>query len=217
MTNQFRMLTPAVVILATFACGSQVEEPKKEIRNVLFISSDDHAAYVMGAYGNSIIQTPNLDRLAASGARFDSAYVNCPFCTPSRQSIITGKLPHATGVTLVRTALSEDEVTIADHLKGFGFKTAAVGKMHFNSDLTHGFDYRIDGKDHDAYLAEHPARKPPPEIPYKPVWRPFGTPARDWLNAGVLPGTAYPRPGNFENQGPLRRRFHVHVFYPPRD
>ena len=201
MTNQFRVLTPTVVILATFACSSQVEAPKREIRNVLFISSDDHAAYVMGAYGNSIIQTPNLDRLAASGARFDSAYANCPFCTPSRQSIITGKLPHATGVTLVRTALSEDEVTIAEHLKGFGFKTAAVGKMHFNSGLTHGFDYRIDGKDHDAYLAEHPARKPPPEIPYKPVWRPFRVPAREWLNAGVLPGTAYPRPGDFENQG----------------
>ena len=178
MTNQFRMLTPAVVILATFACGSQVEEPKKEIRNVLFISSDDHAAYVMGAYGNSIIQTPNLDRLAASGARFDSAYVNCPFCTPSRQSIITGKLPHATGVTLVRTALSEDEVTIADHLKGFGFKTAAVGKMHFNS----GPDPRFRLSDRRQGPRRLPRRTSRPQ-----------TPARDTLQTS-LAAVRHPRP-----------------------
>lgn len=51
---------------------------------------DDHAAYVIGAYGNKLARTPNLDKLAAGGVRFDHAYVNSPVCTPSHQSIITG-------------------------------------------------------------------------------------------------------------------------------
>jgi len=94
---------------------------------------DDHASYVFGAYGNEIINTPNLDRLATQGVRFDRAFVNSPVCSPSRQSIITGRLPHAVGVTLLRTPLSTDEVTIADFLKQYGYVTGAIGKMHFNS------------------------------------------------------------------------------------
>ena len=52
------------------------------IRNVLFIMGDDHSADVLGCYGNKIVRTPNLDRLASQGTRFDRAYVNCPMCTP---------------------------------------------------------------------------------------------------------------------------------------
>ena len=57
------------------------------IRNVLFIMGDDHSADVLGCYGNKIVRTPNLDRLASQGTRFDRAYINCPMCTPSRQSL----------------------------------------------------------------------------------------------------------------------------------
>lgn len=190
-----------VNLISIASCGPVVEPSRTSIRHVLVISADDHAAYAMGAYGNDEIRTPNLDRLASEGVRFERAYVNCPFCTPSRQSIITGRYPHACGVSLLQTPLAEEQVTIADHLRGRGFKTAAIGKMHFNSDLQHGFDYRIDASDHDAYLAGKPARKPPPDQPFKPVWRPFRVPAREWLNADRLPGTGYPRPGDAENQG----------------
>src|SRR5262245_35803637 len=93
------------------------------IRNVLFIMGDDHSAEVLGCYGNRILRTPHLDRLAAQGTRFDRAYVNCPMCTPSRQSLITGKLPHAVGVTLLETPLPKEQVTIAEHLKSLGFAT----------------------------------------------------------------------------------------------
>ena len=187
--------------LAIVACSPKGDSVGPSVRNVLVISSDDHAAYAMGAYGNDAIRTPNLDRLASQGVRFDRAYVNCPFCTPSRQSLITGRYPHSCGVTLLQTPLAEEQVTIADHLGALGFKTAAIGKMHFNSDLKHGFDFRIDSRDHDALLTEQPARKPPADVPYKPVWMPFRVPAREWLNADRLPGTGYPRPGDAENQG----------------
>lgn len=187
--------------LAIVACSPEGDSVGPSVRNVLVISSDDHAAYAMGAYGNDAIRTPNLDRLASQGVRFDRAYVNCPFCTPSRQSLITGRYPHSCGVTLLQTPLAEEQVTIADHLGALGFKTAAIGKMHFNSDLKHGFDFRIDSRDHDALLTEQPARKPPADVPYKPLWMPFRVPAREWLNADRLPGTGYPRPGDAENQG----------------
>lgn len=206
MTNRSSLRSlPAIVtaawLLACVACAPQGSPDQPAIRNVLVISSDDHAAYAVGAYGNSAIRTPNLDRLSGQGIRFERAYANCPFCTPSRQSLITGKYPHGCGVTLLQTPLAEEQVTIADHLRELGFKTAAVGKMHFNSDLTHGFEFRIDAKDHDAHLAENRARKPPPDQPFKPVWRPFQVPAGEWLNASRLPGTGYPRPGDPENQG----------------
>ena len=179
------------------------------VKNVLFIMGDDHAPYVLGAYDNGIIRTPNLDRLAAEGVRFDRAYVNSPVCSPSRQSIITGKLPHATGVTLLRTPLSTDEVTIADHLKQYGYATGAIGKMHFNGDPEvlraagfgeeviekaddfHGFDYRIDRSDYHRFILENPPETPPAGMSVRPVWRPFQDPAHIWLNADALPAGVY--------------------------
>ena len=195
------LAAPAIFTVLSVSCGLPSGTQGPAIRNVLVILSDDHAVHATGAYGNDVIQTPNIDRLAAGGVRFERAYANCPFCTPSRQSLLTGRYPHACGVTLLQTPLAEEQVTVADHLGSAGFKTAAIGKMHFNSDLTHGFDYRVDAADHGAFLAESPARQPPPGLPFKPVWRPFRVPAREWLNADRLPGTGYPRPADERNQG----------------
>src|SRR5262245_26552524 len=98
-----------LLILGLLSIGMQTQQHRP---NVLFIMGDDHAPYVIGAYGNKLARTPNLDRLAGSGVRFDRAYANSPICTPSRQSLITGKLPHAAGVTLLQTKLSEEQLTI---------------------------------------------------------------------------------------------------------
>ena len=177
---------PLAAVSAEPAGGARIHA-----RNVLFLMADDHAPYVMGAYGNKIIRTPNLDRLAAQGARFERAYVNSPVCSPSRQSIITGKLPHAAGVTLLRTPLSPRQLTIAEHLKKFGYATGAVGKMHFNSNLKHGFDYRVDRREFRQYQKSHPPRRPPSSVLVRPTWRPFRDPARIWLNADVRPSALY--------------------------
>src|SRR5262245_24398719 len=187
----------ALIAFALLTTASKVGSPagraaQSKIRNVLFILGDDHAAYALGAYGNSIVRTPNLDRLAARGARFNHAYANSPVCTPSRQSMITGKLPHAAGVTLLRTPLSENQLTIAEHLKRFGYSTGAVGKMHFiNERLKHGFDYRVDLSDYKQSLGERSARKPAEGVKVKPPWKPFRDPARVWLNAEGLPTDVY--------------------------
>ena len=124
ITMRYFLLTVLVVFVGLVfqvSCTSIHNRQREQIRNVLFISSDDLAAYALGCYGNPIIRTPNLDRLAAEGVRFESAYTNCPICTPSRQSLITGRYPHATGVSLLSSPLSEGQVTIAEHLKNYGF------------------------------------------------------------------------------------------------
>ncbi len=155
--------------------------------NVLVICADDHAAYVSVAYGNRRVRTPNIDRLAAGGVCFDRAYCNSPVCTASRQSLLTGRYPRSIGVTRLQTALPDAEVTMAETLREAGFATAAIGKMHFNSELTHGFDVRTDLREYDAWLARQARQPVDPAIPVQPPWRPFKDPARVWLNSACLP------------------------------
>lgn len=178
----FGMFVAATVLTTGSALGETPRRP-----NVLWICADDHAAYVCGAYGNKIVRTPNLDRLAAEGVRFDRAYCNSPVCTPSRQSFLTGRYPRSIGVTLLQTALPEGEQTLATLLRAAGYDTAAIGKMHFNSNFKHGFERRVDLGQHAQLLKEHPPKPLPPDLKIQPQWRPFRDPARIWLNSETLP------------------------------
>ena len=65
--------------------------------NLLFIMSDEHSVKASGCYGHPIVKTPNIDRLAASGTRFENAYTNCPICTPARAGFATGRYIHEIG------------------------------------------------------------------------------------------------------------------------
>src|SRR5205085_4271102 len=111
--------------------------------NFLLLLADDHAGYVLGCDGNRMAHTPNLDRLAKEGMRFSAHHCNSPVCTPSRQSFLTGQLPHAAGVTLLGTPLAADKPTLAKQFRTAGYRTAVFGKMHFNRPAApglHGFD-----------------------------------------------------------------------------
>ena len=66
-------------------------------QNMLVIVSDEQAAQYMGCSGHPIVKTPNLDKLAARGTRFTSAYTNCPICVPARASLATGRYVHELG------------------------------------------------------------------------------------------------------------------------
>lgn len=163
--------------------------------NLLFMMADDHAAYVMGCDGNPLASTPNLDRLAAEGVRYAAHHCNSPVCTPSRQSLLTGQMPHSAGVTVLSTPLALEKPTLARQLKAVGYQTAVFGKMHFNRPGVpglHGFD--VAGTE-DVMSAEWGrtvrGTALPQDVPTKKLpWRPFQTPAREWLNAANLP---YPR------------------------
>jgi choline-sulfatase len=175
-----------LALLAALATHASAREPERP-PNVLIICADDHAAYVTGAYGNPQVRTPNIDRLAAGGLRFERAYCNAPVCTASRQSFLTGRYPSTIGVTQLRTALPDSEVTLAETYKLAGYDTAAIGKMHFNSKLAHGFDLRIDQPEYRRWLQQQ-TRPPLPEgMQVQPPWRPFKDPARVWLNSAALP------------------------------
>ena len=179
--NLFKLLL-AVSLLSSALFALAESHP-----NVLWIIGDDLAPYVMGAYGNKQVRTPNLDKLAAQGMRFDRAFCNSPVCTASRQSFLTGRYPHTVGVTQLQTALPENELTLAEVLKTNGYETAAIGKMHFNSKLKHGFDLRLDLEQHQEWLAAKGKRSLPPDVEVQPAWKPFRDPASIWLNSRCLP------------------------------
>jgi arylsulfatase A-like enzyme len=91
--------------------------------NILIILSDDHSAAHVGCYGNADVKTPNLDKLASQGMRFDRAYVTAPQCVPSRASILTGRHPIDIGMTRFSAALPRDvrlfPETLRDHRNYF--------------------------------------------------------------------------------------------------
>ena len=174
--------------------GAGVARGQKSRPNFVFILADDHAGYVLGCDGNPQARTPHLDGLAAQSVRFAAHHCNSPVCTPSRQSLLTGQLPHAAGVTRLPTPLALDKPTIARQLQRAGYQTAVFGKMHFNRPSSPGmFGFETAMTEADiarAWQAQvHPAPIPP-GIPTKPKWHPFVDPARIWLNAEKLP---YPR------------------------
>ncbi len=118
--------------------------PAKKSRNVLFIMSDEHNRNFMGAAGHPVVQTPNLDRLAASGVRFTDAYCNSPICVPSRASFHTGR--HVHEIRFWDNAIAYDgSVKSWPHrLREAGHRVESIGKLHFRS-----------GDNDNGWSAEH--------------------------------------------------------------
>ncbi len=106
--------------------------PRQEYPNIIVILSDDQGWGDLGFTGNTNLKTPNIDKLAETGAFFDRFYV-CPVCSPTRAEFLTGRY-HVRGGVYSTSAGGErldlDETTIADILKKAGYKTAAYGKWH---------------------------------------------------------------------------------------
>jgi arylsulfatase A-like enzyme len=134
--------------------------------NILFVLIDDLGWRDTGPYGNTFIDTPNLNRLASQGVRFTNAYAACPVCSPTRASILTGKYPARLNLTdwipgrkqwpyarLLTPPFNQQlplvEVTIPEVLRPCGFRSAAIGKWHLGgagySPTDQGFDRNIAG------------------------------------------------------------------------
>jgi len=131
------------------ARGSAAKAEPVKRPNILFLMSDQHRWDFMGCTSHPLVRTPNMDRLAAEGALFDAAYCHWPVCVPSRMSMITGRYAHSHGTLGNTYALPQDQQTIGGYLKTLGYRTAAIGKMHFvDEDQQHGFDDRVEKADY---------------------------------------------------------------------
>lgn len=195
------------ILLAIYAvfiflwAGIAFGQKLPKLRNVLVILSDDHARNVTGAYGNNIINTPNIDRLAAQGITFTQAYCNAPICSASRQSLLTGKYPHATGVNLLFTPFpDEGNTTIAEHLEAHGYQSALIGKNHFNNWVwyplyenglpQHGFDLLIETAEYQKFFEQQAIPPLPENIEFYDREKSKESIA-EWMNWRILPQPVY--------------------------
>jgi len=114
--------------------------------NIIVFIADDAGWRDFGCYGNSSIQTPNIDQLAAEGIRFTNVFLPTPQCSPTRTSLLTGQFAHTLRTEDLHTPLDSDEKTVAHYLNAAGYYTALLGKSHIGKEATNQFDYFNPGK-----------------------------------------------------------------------
>ena len=151
------------ILLFSFLSSAALASEKSRKPNIIFFLVDDLGWSDVGCYGSTFHETPNIDQLADEGIRFDNAYSTCHVCSPSRASILTGKYPARIDLTewlggrperkyeklhsaKKLMSLPDEEITLAETLKKYGYSTANYGKAHLRKDpKTYGFDEAIVG------------------------------------------------------------------------
>lgn len=186
------------------------ENGTNAMKNFLFLLSDEHNASITGCYGHPIVQTPNLDRLAAGGTRFQSAYCNSPICVPSRTALATGMHPHQTRSWDNATPYTGAQQSWHHVMRDNGVDVASIGKLHFRGGDDYGFTeellplHVVDGKgDLKAIVARQStnSRKDtsklaadagPGESSYQAYDRAIAAQAREWIEARAARGDDRP-------------------------
>ncbi|KPM46838.1 sulfatase family protein [Jiulongibacter sediminis] len=126
-----------LILGVSFLFSCTEETPKRP--NILFIMADDHAYQAISAYDNTLIETPNIDRIANDGMLFTNACVTNSICAPSRAVILTGKHSHLNGKIDNNFPFDTTQMTFPQLLQANGYQTAMFGKLHFGNNPK-GFD-----------------------------------------------------------------------------
>ena len=158
--------------------------------NLLYIHTDQHNPYITGCYGDPLVQTPNLDRLAADGVVFENTYCPSPICVPARMSMLSGQHPYQNEVWTNEHGLDSGIPTFAHALGAVGYQPVLIGRMHsLGPDQLHGYAERLVG-DHTAnYLGGSD------------------------VDRGILNGTAGPQRISLERAGAGQSAYQVHDEY----
>jgi arylsulfatase A-like enzyme len=209
-----RRLCAAALCAALAACGvltrgagAQVRRVESRRRpNVVLIVADDLGRGDLGAYGQRFIRTPNLDRMAREGRLFTDAYAASPVCAPSRASFMTGlhqghaRIRGNMGRDNERVPLKDEDVTVAEVLKGAGYRTGIVGKWGLGEPGTEGVPGRQGFDYFFGYLNQNHAHDYYPEY----LWRngervtlPRGTYSHDLFTREALDFIRRERGGPF--------------------
>lgn len=141
-----RAFVACVIAVLVASFGFAQSKP----RNVLLLISDDHGREMLGAYGNRIIKTPNLDKLASEGVRFTNAFSTVASCSPSRAVLYTGMYQHANGQYGLSHSVHnqhsfDDTPTVGKLLANANYRTAIIGKHHVKPLEMYGFQQVIPG------------------------------------------------------------------------
>jgi len=165
----------AMIFLFILGCNSGLKPKAGQKPNIVIFLSDDHGYEDAGAYGNKVVKTPNIDRLAKEGMTFKGAFAASPLCSPSRCVIETGLMPFRNGAHKFGTPIREDIKTMPEYFRDLGYCTAEIGKFHHAPNHRFPYDF-IDGDENvaESFIREYNGEKPlflvvcshPPHTPW---------------------------------------------------
>ena len=150
----------ALSLSSTLGIGLARSRPRAP--NILLVVTDQLSLRAMGAYGAEWVRTPNMDDIAARGVRFHRSYCTSPVCSPSRSSMLTGLMPHETGVAYNSTPVLADVPNLGQVLRESNYDTVWTGKWHLgssypDSDAIPGFRYLRAARMNDLGTSTDPA------------------------------------------------------------
>jgi len=166
--------------------------------NLLIVHTDQLSFRALGCYGGTVVDTPNIDRLARGGALFSDFFTNSAVCTPSRGCFVTGRYPECHGAYHNNIPLNRDEVTFAEVFRRAGYRTGYAGKWHLDGTPRPGWVHpdRTMGFDEGRYMFNRGHWKKIEDFPMnkkdQPVVHPYSvvgdeeTYTTDWLTGKAL-------------------------------
>jgi len=154
------------------------QERKTRPPNIVLMIADDLGWDDCGPFGHPTVRTPNLDRLARHGMRFQNAFVTTSSCSPSRASMITGLYPHATDAEQLHWPLPARNLTFVELMRKAGYWTAAAGKWHLGNEVKDRFD-EIKEADPSGY--QLPSGDTPSGAARQPIGKDAASGCSDWI------------------------------------
>lgn len=162
----FIFLCASLFMGALLLNGEILKAQHSATPNFVFYITDDIGWGDLACYGNPDVKTPNIDRLASKGLKFENVYLTTSSCSPSRNSIISGRYPHNTGAPELHDPLPAGQVMFPQLMSSAGYYTVLSGKNHMGNQIRDAFDVISTGKgnggqeDWLSIMKERPKEKP---------------------------------------------------------